>query len=171
MRVYGAGTVSLPISIGNGGTGQTTAAAALAALGGVGAGAHSLKRGSASANYVITATSLTAIDDPSLKVTVTVPTGQIAIALFLCSAKQVSGATGELGIAVDGTTSLVVFLSGSVSNANTIPMTVAALLVGDGSSHTFSPVALTTNAADAFTIQNDAAIDAPMHIVVLIQAT
>lgn len=171
MRVTGAGSVTTPVSIGNGGTGQTTAAAALAALGGVGAGSHFLKRGSAGGNYAITATSLTAIDDPNLKVTATIPTGQIAIALFLCSARQVAGATGELGIAVDGTTALAVFLSGSVSSNNDIPMTVAALLVGDGSSHTFSPVAMTTNAADAFTIQNDTAQDAPMHIVLLIPAT
>lgn len=157
------------VPIASGGTGQTTAAAALAALGGALKGSHTLKRGSASGNYSITGTTLASFDATSFLVTVTVPLNVVALAFFWMSISQVVGATGEFGTAIDGTVQSSLFLSGSVSNNNLVPaVNPAAVLVGDGASHTFEPYARVTNAADAMTIINNAALESPVFLVLLL---
>jgi hypothetical protein len=166
----GGGGLSNPVTIATGGTGQTTAAAALAALGGAAAGSHTLKRGSAGGNYVVSVTSFAAIDSANLDVTVVVPTGKLAIALLCCSGSQASGSSGEVSIAVDGTTNYYT-IQGAPNNGF-IPHTAMAVLVGDGASHTFSPNArVQVVGADPLTVANSDAVNTPIHLVLLISAS
>ena len=129
---------ALPVTIAQGGTGQTTAAAALTALGGAATGSHTLKRGTAAANYTSTAASFAAIDATNLNIALVVPTGSIAIATFIGGFETSSGKTSRIGISVDGTVTFYESQSGGL--ASFVPFCAKAVLVGDGSSHTFSPV-------------------------------
>lgn len=172
MPIFGGGGgPALPVSIANGGTGSTTAAAALAALGAAAQGSHQRKFGSAAGDYAITATSFTDIDSTNLKITQSVATGLLAVSIFQASVKQVSGATGEMGIAIDGTVSFAALLGGTLSNGQLLGTVVMDVLVGDGASHTFSPQARVTNAADAFTVTNQAVPLSCMHFLLLLPAT
>src|SRR5258708_4861230 len=60
---------------------------------------HSLKRGSGSGNYSITATSFADIDTTNLKATLTVPLGSVAIAWFNCVPTAAAAHTLEFGVA------------------------------------------------------------------------
>lgn len=171
MRVTGAGQVTTPVSIGNGGTGQTTAAAALAALGGVGAGSHFRKVGSGSGTYITTSTTTAAIDAANLDVTTTIATGMLAISMLQFIWQQASGSTGEVGIALDGTQNFRAWLSGSLSNNLPIAGFCMDIFVGDGASHTISPRFRLSSGAATLTLQNNAAPDGIMHFVFLIPAT
>ena len=133
------GGVSSPVPIASGGTGQTTAAAALTALGGALNGNHALKVGSHAGNYTTTATSFTAIDDTNLKATLTVPVGCVAWAIFIGTSVNSAGANTRVGIAIDGTVPVQILQGGAGGIVVNGPFAVQAVLVGDGSSHTFSP--------------------------------
>lgn len=170
MPFSGGGTgVILPVSIANGGTGQTTAAAALAALGGAATGSHTVKRGTGAGNFTFQHASLTAIDSAHLDITVTVPTGMLAIALLLMVAASGASNTLGVGIAVDGTPQQISTVS---SNSAAVPTQYVsiAILAGDGNSHTFEPQGYCTAAVNAV-IVNDSAVDAPLHLVLLISAS
>lgn len=168
MRVTGAGAAQFPILISQGGTGQTTAAAALAALGGVGPGSHTVKRGTGTGAITFNHTSLTAIDAAHLDITVTVPVGMLAIALLFISASPGNGNTLQIGIAVDGVVAYVA--TGAAVTGNNLPYTCIAVLVGDGSSHVFEPQGICSASVNA-AIANDTAQDAPLHLVTIIPAT
>lgn len=166
----GGGGVQLPVSIANGGTGQTTAAAALAALGGVGPGSHTFKEGSKAGDYTIASTSWADIDSTNLKVTVTVPVGTLAVILGQASGTQAAGSTGEVGISVDGAAPIYDARLGNGSGGGSFA--VFAVFTGDGSSHAFSLQARVQNtASNHLTVSNGADPDNPKFLVLLLAAT
>lgn len=167
VEIVGALTLDVPLPIAGGGTGATSAAAALAALGGVGAGSHSLKRGTGLANYTRTAAAFASIDSTNLDVTVTVAAGQLAIALLLASGNSAAAAgQGFIGVGVDGTAPYTSQMVGT----STDNLAAAAVLVGDGASHTFSPQ-FAGDGTNQFSIINSSAAKAPLFLVLLISAT
>lgn len=156
---------AIPVPVNQGGTGQTTAAAALAALGG--SGSHTLKRGTGAGNYTGSQTSFTAIDATNLDITVTIPVGLLALAFFFFSQAPDANHTMDVGIAVDGTVAFAVFQGGTTI---TVPGACMAILAGDGSSHTFEPQ-VQTGSGGTWIIANATALIAPFHAVLLTPAT
>jgi len=171
MPMGGGAGVALPVGISSGGTGATTAAAARSALGAAAQGSHTLKRSTGSGNYTINSTTFAAIDDTNLLVTVTVPTGMLALAMLMANCGQASGSSGEIGVAIDGTVQAYTVLSGTLSATNPVSQSVMAVLTGDGSSHTFSPQArVQVSAASVLTILNGDAVGCPWFLVALLPA-
>jgi hypothetical protein len=166
----GGSGVVLPVAIAQGGTGSTSAAAALAALGGV--GSHVLKRGTGGGSHTTTSSTYAAIDTTNLDVTLSVPTGMLAVALFFCTGGASGGAL-ETAIAVDGTVSSNAFVgAASVPSGSSIPCPAPpVVLAGNGNSHTFSPRFASSNNSSTVTVIDDNALDAPVHLVLLIPAT
>lgn len=165
----GGGGPALPVSIANGGTGSTTAAAALAALGGAATGSHTVKTGSNAGSYSITATTPTDIDATNLNATITVPTGSVAFAWFAGNKQAPNGQTLEIGIAIDGTVYQTDFMGGNFGGEGPIGFCCLGLLVGDGSSHTFKPRAWLSGAGTG-TIYNTGGT-VPTMIVQTVSAT
>jgi hypothetical protein len=157
---------ALPVTLAQGGTVSTTAAAALVALSAAAAGSHVLKLGSASGNVSFTATSQTKLFGTTLDVTQTVPVGVLALALCQLYTIGPNAGTLELGIAIDGTWQAATAAGGASSvNQST---TLIAVFVGDGSSHTFSPQGFVSGGSA--TLANSGSL-IPLHVVLFVSAT
>ncbi len=162
------------VPIASGGTGQISGPAALAALGGV--GTHALKRGTAVANYTSTTASFLAIDSTNLDIAIVVPVGSIAIATFIASFETSAGKTARIGISVDATVTSYVPQLGGLASFTSVAL--KAVLVGDGSSHTFSPVFYVDSGGTITVVNINESIsgaaansETPLHLVEIFAAT
>lgn len=127
---------------------------------------HVTKRGTGLGNITFQHAAFTAIDSANLDITSVIPVGILAIALLSLAAASGNLNTLGIGIAVDGTVQQALQCS-TASASNPGGYTTIALLAGDGASHTFSPQGICSAAVNAV-IVNDSAIDAPLHVLLML---
>lgn len=167
-----ATVLGVPLAIASGGTGQITAPAALAALGGVAAAAHSLLKGSGSGNYTTASTSYVAVDATNLSGSAIVPVGSIALILATGSLGTLTASnTAQAQLQLDGAAAQTANCAGTALLAPGAPFAVLGVIVGDGASHTWELFFKATSASDSATMLNSSADAAPRILVVILSGS
>ena len=165
----GVSTSSLPLAIASGGTGQITAAAALAALGGVGAGHISASRGSAGGDISVTGTFGSPQVIDSVNLSQTKTVPTGYIAVAILFLTMKPPSSQSAGLAIAIDGTMYQIAQTSSLGGDNVPYACVGFLAGDGSSHVFAPTAYVSGGTA--TIVNSAAVNCPAMVVLILPAT
>jgi hypothetical protein len=166
VDIVTSGAIGIPVSIAQGGTGQITAAAALAALGGI--PTYMVKVGSKAGDYTTSSAAFVNVDGTNLSYTVVIPVGWKLFVVASLDAYQSTAGNGMYFALFDN--------GGTIDRRLTAPtlgtstgVSLNAVVEGDGASHTITLVFATANVLDATNIRN-ASTGWPQMVFILSQA-